>query len=359
MNVSLRRAGGILGAAIALSVAGLAASGVSPAPSGPVADKGAPLRARIDALRTKLLAHYREIATRWGLADVMDARLDGDEANLFIAGKPDNVSADDFWRWDETIVALDESLVDQLVSGRSHEIGAIRGIDDVPITPRAGGPSEPCAIFVPDTYTPQRPAPLVVLLHGKGTSEASELAEPVFRAAAIQSGAIIIAPFGSGDDLRAPGTAAKIYDALDAVEGALAIDHRRVFLAGDSLGGYAAFDVATVRPDAWFAILAIRSTMDASDQDAVRRQLRGKAVYVVAGSADNIVPVDDVRKSVAWFRSAALAATYYEVPGAGHDLAALAPFVSRAWGEMLAGVRSVQPIQLDIPMMTPAPSQKP
>src|SRR4029077_20869738 len=98
--------------------------------------------------------------------------------NLYLAGKPDNVAADDFWRWDDTIVTLDESLVNQLVSGHPHEIGAIRGIDDVPLAPRGPGPSELCAIFVPDNYTPQRPAPLVLLLHGKGISEASELAAP-------------------------------------------------------------------------------------------------------------------------------------------------------------------------------------
>lgn len=347
--------------AISLGLAALAASalGASSTDTALGSDPGVALRSRIDAARGHLLSHYREVDVRSGLADVIETRLDADESNLFIASKPDNASASDFWDWNASIVALDASLVDQLTTGTYHPLGAVRGIDDIPIPTHAGGPPAPCAIDVPAGYSPDKPATLVVLLHGKGESEATALSEPVFRGLASDTGAIVIAPFGRGDDLRSPDAAADIYAAVDAVQAAFNIDKRRVYLVGDSLGGYAAFDVATIRASTWNSVLAIRSTMDPADQQPVKDQLHGKAVYVVAGTADTVVNVDDVRRSVSWFRSVGLSASYYEAPGAGHDLVALTPFVQRAWREMLAGVKSLQPPQIDVPNMTPAPSQKP
>jgi predicted esterase len=346
--------------AISLALAAIAASANGASTEGTLpSDPGAALRSRLDTARGHLLSHYREVDARSGLADVIETRLDSDEANLFIASKPNNASPADFWDWNASIVALDASLVDQLTTGTYHPLGAVRGIDDIPIPTHAGGPPAPCAIDVPASYSPDRPATLVVLLHGKGESEAIALAQPVFRGLASDTGAIVIAPYGRGDDMRSPAAASDIYAAVDAVQAAFNIDKRRVYLVGDSQGGYAAFDIATVRASMWNSLLTIRSTMDPADQQPVKDQLHGKSVYVVAGSADTVVNVDDVRRSVSWFRSVGLSASYYEAPGAGHDLVALTPFVQRAWREMLAGVRTLQPPQIDVPNMTPAPSQKP
>jgi phospholipase/carboxylesterase len=365
-----RLAPGIVVGVIVLSVAALAANanganganeaaGASPAATAFPADPGATLRARIESARTRLLSHYRDVDARSGLADMLETRLDADESNLFAAGKPENVPANDFWNWNASIVTLDEGLVDQLTTANFHQAGSIRGTDEILVTEATGLPLQPCAIAVPHNYSPDKPAPLVVLLHGKGVSEASEISEPLFRGLASETGAIVIAPYGRGDDLRSAAGVQDVYAALDTVESALNVDRRHVYLAGDSLGGFAAFDVAPVRAGAWNALLTIRSTMDPADQQSVRDQLRGKAVYVVAGSADDMVRVDDVRRGVAWLRSVGLVTSYYESPGAGHDLIALGPLVQKAWRDMFSGVRSVQPPQLDIPLMTPAPSQKP
>jgi predicted esterase len=323
------------------------------------ADPGAALRARIEKTRGLLLAHYKDVDTRSGFADALEARLDADESNLFIAGKPDSVSATDYWDWNAAVVGLDESLTAQLTSGATHALSGVRGLDDIPLATAKGGGIAPCAIDVPSSYSPDKAAPLVVLLHGKGVAEATEIAEPVFGGLATTSGAIIVAPYARGDDMRSPPAVEDVYAALDAVEVAFNIDRRHVYLVGDSLGGFAAFDVALQRPNVWAATLAIRSTMDPADQQPVKDQLHGKAVYIVAGAADPIVNVDDVRRSISWFRSVGIAVSYYESPTAGHDIVALTPLVQRAWRDMFASVRSLQPAQLDVPMMTPPPSQKP
>lgn len=367
MNLSARLAAGICIAVASLASATLAASGGGSAAvnagttSAAGVDPSASLRARIDAARTLLLTHYADVQRRSGLADMVEARLDGDESNLFAAAKPENSSLADFWDWNKAIVDLDDALVNQIVSGNYHSLAAARGLDDLPLSTgtSSSSPLTLCGVDVPSGYTAGKPAPLVVLLHGRDVSEASVLAEPVFRNLATETGAIVVAPLGAGDDLRAAASVAEVYAALDAAEHAFNVDKRRVYLVGDSFGGYAAFDIATLRPATWAALLAIRSTMDPADQTAVRDQLRGKAVYVVTGTADLAVNVEDVRRSVAWFRANGIAVSYYEVPGAGHDIAALAPLVQRAWHEMVSGVHSLQAAQPDVPAMTPPPSEKP
>lgn len=363
MNAFGRRDPVVFVAAVALTVAVLALSarGTTPPSAGatPMTDPGIGLRSRIDAARSRLLAHYRDVDAKTGLADILENRLDADESMLFVAGKPANASTAVFWDWNAAIVALDESLVEQLVGGTYHSLAAVRGLDDVPIASSPAGHFIPCAIDVPPSYSVDKPAPLVVLLHGKGVSEAAELADPVYRGLSADTGAIVIAPFARGDDLRSPSAAADVYSAVDAAEAALSVDRRHVYLVGDSMGGYAAFDIAPVRPSVWTALLAVASTMDPADQQTVKDHLHGKPIYIVAGDSDATVPVNDIRRSVIWFRSIGLATSYYEGPNAGDDILALAPLVKRAWRDMLSGVKSLQPVQLDIPDMTPAPSQKP
>src|SRR5437016_5762281 len=81
--------------------------------------------------------------------------------------------------------------------------------------------TQPCAMYVPETYEPDKPAPLVVLLHGKGVSESAELAEPTFRGLAAETNAIVIAPFARGDDICSAAT--DVYEAVDAIEATFAI----------------------------------------------------------------------------------------------------------------------------------------
>lgn len=357
----------MIGAAIvAFAAAAALAAGAPPAPvsaPGLVApipsDDGASLRAAMEAARTRLIAGYRSIDARSGLADVLESRIDVDESNLFGASRPATDTPAEFWDRNAAFVEFDRSLVDQLASGKAHALADVRGLDDIPLSTGAGGMLAPCAIEVPSSYATGKPMPLVVLLHAQSTSESAELAEPLFRSLAESSGAIVIAPYARGDDLRSPKAADDVYAAVAAVEGAFTIDRRHVYLVGDSLGGVAAFEVAASRPDQWSALLAIRSTLDPSDTTRVSAALGGKTIYIVAGTADGSVPIEVVRRSIAWFRGVGIAPMYYEVPSATHDLGPLAIAIRRAWNDMFAGKRAVEASPIPIPTPTPPPSGHP
>ena len=322
-------------------------------------DAGASLRADIEATRTRLIADYRSIDARSGLADILESRIDVDESNLFEASRPASDTAAEFWDRNAALVGLDRSLVDQLAAGKPHVLANVRGLDDIPLPAAAAGMLAPCAIDVPSGYATGKPMPLVVLLHPQATSESAELAEPIFRSLAEQSGAIVIAPYARGDGERARGAADDVYAAVAAVENAFTIDRRRVYLVGDSLGGTAAFEIALWRPDQWSALFAIRSTMDASDTNRVSGTLGGKAIYIVAGTADANVPIDGVRRSIVWFRSVGIAPMFYEAPNATHDLGSLSTTIRQAWSDMFAGKHAVQATPIQLPTPTPPPSGHP
>ena len=334
----------------------------APAPSASdaaVTDSGAALRQAIDAARSRLLANYKSIDARTGLADTLEARIDVDESNLFPASKPAGESASDFWGANSAVVSLDRSLIEQLATAKPHALADVRGLDDIPLASGAGGSLAPCAIDVPASYDPAKTMALVVLLHAQGVSESAEIAQPLFRSLADQTGAIVIAPYARGDDERSKSAAEDVYAAVAQTENAFSIDRRHVYLVGDALGGVAAYDVALWRPDQWIALLSIRSTMDASDTTRVAAALAGKTPYIVAGTADEIVSIDDIRRSVTWFRGVGLVPMYYELAGATHDLGSLSPGIRQAWLDMFANKRPAQAAPIQVPTPTPPPSGHP
>jgi len=369
MNLRTRH-GRVIAAAVVALAAALAlaanasttppASGGIPAPgSSAPKDDGASLRADIESARTRLIAEYKSIDIRSGLADELESRIDVDESNLFEASKPAADTPADFWDRNTAVVAFDRSLIDQFAAGKSHALADVRGLDDIPLPAGTSGMLAPCAIDVPTSYATGKPMALVVLLHPESTSESTELAEPLFRMLADESGAIVIAPYARGDEERSRNAVDDVYADVAAVESAFTIDRRHVYLVGDSLGGVAAFEIAAWRPDQWNALLAIRSTMDSSDTNRVSTTLGGKAIYIVAGTADDTVPVDGVRRSVTWFRSVGLAPMYYEVPNATHDLGPMTTSIRQAWNDMFAGKRAVMASPVQIPTPTPPPSGHP
>jgi len=362
------RPGRVIGATIiAFAAAAALAAGGSPSPSptsvplasaSTGAEAGSALRADIEAARTRLIAGYRSIDHLSGLADMLESRVDVDESDLFDASRPATDTPAEFWDRNAALVGFDRSLIDQLAAGKTHALADVRGLDDIPV-PGGGGMLAPCAIDVPPSYAKGKPMPLVVLLHAQSMSESAELAEPLFRSLAAQSGAIVIAPYARGDDERTRAAADDVYAAVAAVENAFTIDRRHEYLVGDSLGGVAAFEIALWRPDEWSALLAVRSTMDASDTNRVSSVLGGKTIYIVAGTADAEVPIDSVRRSITWFRGIGVAPMYYEVPNATHDLGPLSIAIRQAWSDMFAGKRAVQATPMQLPTQTPPPSGHP
>ncbi|HEY6450165.1 MAG TPA: hypothetical protein VIX60_05740, partial [Candidatus Cybelea sp.] len=136
-------------------------------------------------------------------------------------------------QWSQTtrrIASLDLSLASQLLEGSASSISSIRGLGEVLVRSSRDDTLQPVALYVPSSYAPDRPAPLIVMLHGHPQSETALLAPPYIAQIAEQTGTIIVAPWGRGYyDFR--GSDSDVYDALHAATRAFAIDARKKFLA--------------------------------------------------------------------------------------------------------------------------------
>jgi predicted peptidase len=298
----------------------------------------------------ELDANAAVIDQRSGLVTVLHARLINHLAQAAAGGDPTQV-----WQ----LAQLDASLIDQLVTQNYAPLASARGLAAV-VLPNIGATKRayPLAVYVPASYAPSKPAPLIIYLHGKGESEADVATSALIETLADASGALIVAPYAGGDDMLTDANISDLYQVLAATESAFAVDKRRVYLAGHSLGGFAAFKALANHPESWTAALVIEGAVAQSDSDIVAVRVKGKPIYLVAGSNDENIKAAYMRQLAEWLRKNGAIVTYYEQPDGTHSLTSVAPFVSKAWRDMLAGNRPTATSGDDVTAPTPVPTRQ-
>lgn len=166
------------------------------------------------------------------------------------------------------------SLVSLAVSG-CNTIGNVTApdastADDAAV--RTFGGARPVTVHVPTGYDASKPAPLVMMLHGYSSS--STLTEWYFKMSSLADvdGFFYVAPAGTVDR-----SGARFWNATDAccdidgtgvddvgyltalvkeIQGAYAIDPKRIYVMGHSNGGYMAHRLACDRADVFAAIVS-------------------------------------------------------------------------------------------------------
>ena len=177
------------------------------------------------------------------------------------------------------------------------------------------------------------------MLHGRPQSETQLLAPPFVGQLAEATATIVIAPWGRGYyDFR--GSADDVYDALHAATRAFAIDARKQYLAGYSMGGFSVFEVAPVHPDDWAAVMCISGALLGSDSPRVVARMARTPFYVLTGSADDSIPTavsnrDRGVSQIAGHRRFVLLAVRRD-----HRLVTLLPILTQAWNDMAARGRA-------------------
>lgn len=193
-------------------------------------------------------------------------------------------------------------------------------------------------LFVPGSYDPAEATPLLVLLHGLGSSPAAVIRYRGFTVLAEERGYIIVAPMGFNSrgwyGSRGPGRASTRGDAefdpenlgelseLDVMN-VLAltleefnIDRDRVFLAGHSMGGGGTWHLALTYPDIWAGLGPVAPAIYSSP-DALEA-ISHLPVIVIQGEDDNLVPVAGTRRWVEKMAELGMTHRYIEIPGGDH-----------------------------------------
>lgn len=106
-----------------------------------------------------------------------------------------------------------------------------------------------------------------------------------------------------------------VLELLPALQAELAVDPRRIYLIGLSMGGYGVWDLLSRRPELFAGAVAICGGGD----EAQASRLAAMPLWVFHGSDDPVVPVERSRHMVAALRQAGAEPRYSELPGVAHD----------------------------------------
>lgn len=181
-------------------------------------------------------------------------------------------------------------------------------------------------------YSPDRdhPLPTVMLLHGAGDKPANMV--DAWKGFARKQKIVLLAPELPRDP-KFEDAAPRIFRCV--VEDAkqfVGIDAKRVYLFGNSMGGYLAFDGAMFE-STYFAAIAVHANRIADDYVSIVKHAERKtpiAIYI--GDNDQFFSQDSVRKTRDLLRKAGFPVHYVELENHDHNYYALSDDInSDAW----------------------------
>lgn len=278
--------------------------------------------------------------------------------------------------------------------GTGYLVGRRAGGADPPATPAAGAPSAVQVAGVADISVLELPftdaggprdvwvyrppgvpdsavLPVLYLLHGYPDTPASvfgSLAAQVSLAAAVRAGGrpfVVVAPDGQGT-VHADSEWADSVDGTDrietflvatvipAVEGKYRRDAAHRAVAGYSMGGYGAMNIALRHPDLFGQVAALSGYFHIDDPDGVfagRSDVeaanrpdqhvtaaRGMRVLLSDGSADDLALTrGETQRFAGLLRAAGIPVTVHLVPGGRHDFRYVRTELPTLWSFLSAG----------------------
>ena len=195
-----------------------------------------------------------------------------------------------------------------------------------------GRETMPYRLFIPIGYEPQKRYPLIVWLHGAGGMGHDNLRQisgdqtpgtrtwttPEHQA---KYPAFVLVPQSPGDwaDLnheRLSAPLARVVSILEVLASEFSIDPQRLYVAGQSNGGYGVWDLITKRAELFAAAIPVCGGGD----PARAARVTTVPVWAFHGTADRNIPVTASRQMVAALQKAGGHPRYTEYQGAGHDI---------------------------------------
>jgi phospholipase/carboxylesterase len=174
-------------------------------------------------------------------------------------------------------------------------------------------------LFVPPGLRADRPAPLMISLHGAGSRGSSAVSAGLLEAAE-KWGALVLAPDSRGPTwdvlIGGFGPDVDFLDAaLDGVFDAVAVDPRRLIISGFSDGASYALSLGLSNGDLFTHVVAFSPGFMAPDA-----QRGNPPVFVSHGTADPVLNVDACSRAlVPILEQAGYGVTYAEFEG-GHEV---------------------------------------
>lgn len=199
-------------------------------------------------------------------------------------------------------------------------------------------------VYLPHDYTAEKEWPVLVFLHGAGErGENPLLATEVGLGSAIRKKpehypAIAVFPQCSEDEWWSSEVCERIaFQSLKEVAKHYAIDTKRIYLTGISMGGYGSWHLASKQGDVWAAMYVIAGRVKPGGghppaQDSVAKLYSGEELYqmtaksvahiptwIAHGAKDEVVPVTESRKMYQYLRQENANVNYTEFANTWHN----------------------------------------
>ena len=185
------------------------------------------------------------------------------------------------------------------------------------------------AVLKPTETKPGETYPLVITLHGVGgrgkenwvgSYGANEvLANPEMRK---KCPCFVVAPTCDKDEtwrsagrLQGKERLPDVFELIESLLKDLPIDSNRVYVTGQSMGGFGTFAAIVQRPGLFAAAVPVCGGHDPSDA----KKIAHVPIWVFHGAKDRTVPVERSREMVEAIRKAGGEPKYTEYAEAGHD----------------------------------------
>jgi dienelactone hydrolase len=199
----------------------------------------------------------------------------------------------------------------------------------------------PYTLFVPSTYDPQKPAPLVVDLHGLNITPLQQILFDGTTDFAERYGFIVLAPMGfdvsswwgsrpgkpvataavkPGGDVHYSTTELAEIDTLAVlklIRERYTIDSDRIYLMGHSMGGAGTYYLGGKYNDIWAGLAPISGAGGIADGAAER--YKSLPTLIMHGAKDSIVPPANSRRAAAALQAVGAPHIHLEFPDKDHE----------------------------------------
>lgn len=180
--------------------------------------------------------------------------------------------------------------------------------------------------FKPKKLRPEQSYPLVLSLHGGAPHRNFEdMMEPYLPGLAYGLGRLVsddtqekhpcfvVAPWSNGRNWD-EGNLRLVMELLEALEKEFHIDAKRVYVTGQSMGGFGTWSIITQHPERFGAAVPICGGGEPREAP----KAKNVSVWAFHGTADGVVPVQYTRQMIAALRKAGARPRYWEYKDADH-----------------------------------------
>ena len=179
---------------------------------------------------------------------------------------------------------------------------------------RAGEPTIHYSIAVPETYSPDRPVPLVLALHFSGNPEGAgrSLLEILVAPGLKELGAVLVAPDRLGGVWTSEANDRALNVLCEELFNTYEIDRRKIAITGYSMGATGAWQLAQKHPDRFSAVIPI-SGMPPAAMSTWRIP-----VFAIHSRSDEVVLIGPTQAAIAQLRKNNVRAELIPLIGPGH-----------------------------------------